>query len=271
MPELPDVACFQAIVQHRFVGRTVARVVVPDPASVAGAGASAIGRRLNGRSLQTTGRHGKYLWLDFGAAAVLVMHFGPAGLLRRVAAGEAAPDFVRFRLEFSNGEGLAYVNRRRIGRVRLVDDAAAFIEQAKLGPDALDPHLDRAAFTACVGGRTGGRVAPIKAALTDQSRLAGIGNTWSDEILFRARIHPATGARDLTATRIRTLFRSMRDVLRTATDLEPCAPDFLARLPKGFLLPHRHPGGHCPRCGTELQRAKVSGHTSTFCPRCQPG
>lgn len=265
MPELPDIEAFRALVQQHFVNDAVSRVVVSDPQCLEGVTAATVQRRLKGRAVQTTGRHGKYLFLGFGDTAVLVMHFGPAGSLRRVPAGEPQPDYVRFRLDFSGGDDLAYINRRRIGRVRLVDSIASFIEQAKLGPDALDPDFEYSDFAKLLAGRD----QPIKVFLTDQSKLAGIGNTWSDEILFQARIHPAVRARTLDADQSRLLFNSIRRVLREAIDLDPISEDFLARLPAYFLLPHRHPGGHCPRCGTELERVSLGGHTSTYCPHCQ--
>jgi formamidopyrimidine-DNA glycosylase len=264
MPELPDVECFRRLVHRHFLGVAVAQVEVADPASLDGTVAAAQ-RDLKGRRLRVVGRHGKYLFLDFAEDTVLVMHFGPAGMLCRVSAGENEPKYVRFRLDFENGECLAYVNRRRIGRLRLVDSAARFVERSELGPDALDPDFDSEAFQA----RLGGRKPAVKLVLTDQSRLAGIGNTWSDEILFQARIHPATSVAALTVGRIRTLFRAMRDVLEVAIDRDPLTEGFLTRLPSDFVLPHRHPGGHCPRCKAGLERVSLSGHTSTFCPRCQ--
>lgn len=266
MPELPDVETFRVMAQRDFLDASVSRVVVADPKSLEGATEATLRRRLKGRRLNGTGRRGKYLFLDFGDDTVIVMHFGPAGSLRRIPAGQEEPTYVRLRLDFSNGDGLAYLNPRRIGRVRLVESIASFIERAKLGPDAMDPEFAYSDFAT----RLAGRSQAIKALLTDQSKISGIGNTWSDEILFQARIHPAIPARALNADRCRVLFRSIRDVFRTAIDLDPTAADFDARCPANFLLPHRHPGGHCPRCGTELNRDVVGGHTSTYCPRCQP-
>ncbi len=264
MPELPDVECFRRLVHRYFQGAQVSHVEVADPASLEGTAAAAH-RHLKGHRLRDVGRHGKYLFLDFAEDTVLVMHFGPAGMLCFVPSGRDEPKYVRFRLDFANGERLAYVNRRRIGRVRLVESAAKFVEQSKLGPDALDPDFDCAAFQA----RLSGRKPATKLVLIDQSRLAGIGNTWSDEILFQARIHPATSALTLTAARTRVLFRAMRHVLEVAIDRDPLTDGFMARLPPDFILPHRHPGGHCPRCHAELERVALNGHTSTFCPHCQ--
>jgi formamidopyrimidine-DNA glycosylase len=264
MPELPDVECSRRLVHRHFQGALVSHVEVTDLAGLE-ATASEVRRSLVGRRLRETGRHGKYLFLDFAEDIVLVMHFGPAGMLCRVPSEQAEPKYARFWLNFEGNDGLAYVNRRRIGRVRLVDSFARFVEQSELGPDALEPDFDYAAFLA----RLSGRKTAIKLLLTDQSRLAGIGNTWSDEILFQARIHPATSVVALTVARTRTLFRTMRHVLEVAINRDPLTEGFLARLPSGFILPHRHPGGHCPRCGAELERVALSGHTSTFCPRCQ--
>ena len=265
MPELPDVENFRAMARRHFINASVTQIVVSDPDILDGTTAATIRRRLKRRQLHDTGRHGKYLFLDFGEERVIVMHFGPAGALYRVPAGHDEPAYVRFRLDFSNGDSLAYVNRRRIGRVGLVASAASFIEQAGLGPDALDPDFGFSEFAR----RLAGRKQPIKSLLVDQSKMAGMGNTYSDEILFQARIHPADPAGDLDVNRGRRLFRAIRSVLRTAIDLDPTTGDFRARLPADFLLPHRHPGGHCPRCGTELDRVALSGHTSTYCPRCQ--
>ncbi len=264
MPELPDVECFRLLVRRHFQGGVVSHLEVADPRSLA---SSTLAARLalEGYRLRDVTRYGKYLFLEFAEENALAMHFGPAGLLCRVPSGRPEPKYVRFRLDFANGDALAYVNRRRIGSVRLVNSAARFVELSKLGPDALDPRFNFAAFQACFRGRK----TATKLVLTDQSRLAGIGNTWSDEILFRARIHPATPALELTETRLRALFRAMRKVLQVAIDRDPTTDGFLTRLPPRFILPHRHLGGHCPRCGAQVERVALSGHTSIFCPHCQ--
>jgi formamidopyrimidine-DNA glycosylase len=120
-------------------------------------------------------------------------------------------------------------------------------------------------FARCLQGRR----QAIKGTLMDQSRMAGIGNTYSDEILFQARINPAIPAGDLDSRRTGILFHAMREVLSTAIKLDPTTEDFRDRLPEDYLLPHRHPGGLCPRDGTELRQLKLAGHTTTCCPKCQ--
>jgi formamidopyrimidine-DNA glycosylase len=100
--------------------------------------------------------------------------------------------------------------------------------------------------------------------------MAGIGNIYADEILFHARLHPATPSNSLDKSVISRLFDAMKSVLQTAIDCGAGAEAFIDRLPKGFLLPERHAGGHCPRCGTAIEQEKRGGRSGYFCPKCQP-
>ena len=265
MPELPDLECFRLMAERHFLRHTVSGVAVSDPAALEGITGTALDRDLKGHRLERCERHGKVLFLDFGDARVVVMHFGPAGALRCVAVDDEEPAYTRVRIDFSADGDLAYVNRRRIGRVRLTKSVADFIRRAKLGPDVMDADFTLADFTA----RLDGREQPIKLLLMDQAKLAGIGNTWSDEILFQARVRPTAPAGSLDANHQRHLFRAVRETFRTAIDLDPTKADFLERLPSDFLLPRRHPDGLCPRCGKALEQVRLGGHTSTFCPHCQ--
>jgi formamidopyrimidine-DNA glycosylase len=104
----------------------------------------------------------------------------------------------------------------------------------------------------------------------DQARIAGIGNIYADEILFQARLHPGAVAASLEPAARHRLFGAIKHVLQTAIDRGAGAENFTDRLPKGFLLPERHAGGHCPRCGSELAIDKRGGRTSYHCPKCQP-
>jgi len=169
------------------------------------------------------------------------------------------------RLDFAADGCLAYSNKRMIGRVGLVDDEDDFIAAEKLGPDAVDPRFDLAAFkTAVLASKR-----DVKSVLMDQEIVAGVGNIYSDEILFRARINPAACIRQLSPDDIKRLYRSMREVLKTAAARGAGSEQFTERMPKGALLPERKSGGHCPRCGSPLKSFKVGGRTAYCCPRCQ--
>jgi formamidopyrimidine-DNA glycosylase len=265
MPELPDVEIFKRRVVHGCLGRVVARAVVADPGSLEGATAATLQRRLKGRHVTSCQRHGKVLFVGFDNVT-LAMHFGTNGSLQHVPRDADGPAHARMLFEFTAGDRLAYVNPRRIGHVCLTEGVAAFIADQKLGPDALDPVFDEVAFAASLANRR----QPIKALLMDQARVAGIGNIYADEILFQARLHPGLAANALDEGMRHCLFGAMKHVLQTAVDCGAGAEDFTDRLPKGFLLPERRAGGHCPRCGTQLAIDRRGGRTGYHCPRCQP-
>lgn len=266
MPELPEVEIFNRLVHDHCRGRTIEQAVVSDPGSLEGISAEALERRVRGRRIRASKRYGKHLFILLDGAGALVMHFGTNGSLQLAPRDKAVPSFTRIHLHFAGGEGLAYVNPRRLGRVSVCDDVQAFVAKSGLGPDALDPAFDVQAFASCFAGRR----RDIKAVFMDQTLMAGIGNIYSDEILFSARIHPATAACDLEPDRVLRLFAAMRETLEAAIRCGAGSEKGLEQLPKNFLATQRHKGGRCPRCGAALAIARLGGRTSYHCPRCQP-
>ncbi len=265
MPELPDVEIFNRPVRDHCCGRTIGHAEITDPGILEGISAQALERRLQGQRIRSTGRHGKNLFVILSGAGALAMHFGTNGSVELVSQAGTTPPYTRLQLHFEGGDRLAYVNPRRLGRVSLCESAEAFIAQLGLGPDALDPSFDLQAFTAALGGKR-----DVKSVLMDQSLIAGIGNIYSDEILFQARIHPGTAAAHLKGKSVSKLFHAMRDTLETAIRCGAGSEQAAEKLPKDFLLPQRHRGGRCPRCHTPLATAKRAGRTSYYCPHCQP-
>jgi formamidopyrimidine-DNA glycosylase len=188
------------------------------------------------------------------------------GSLKHFTDGEQDPPYDRMRLDFDDGHHLAYVNARLLGRIGLAADDAAFIAAQGLGPDALDPLFDHAAFEQSLAGRK----RDVKSLLMDQEVVAGIGNSYSDEILFQARLNPRTRCDRLDVGARQQLFGRLKSVLKTAIASGAGAERLVDRLPSSFLTPHREKGGRCPRCGGEIASAKFSGRTAYYCPRCQP-
>ena len=264
MPELPDVELYRRTLDGHALHQRIARVVVSDARILGDLAAKDFAARLEGNRLQSSRRHGKHLLVQLGRGGWLTMHFGMTGSLEYVEpAGEDVP-YGRVRLDFKGGS-LAYVNRRMLGRVGLADEADAFVAAEELGPDALEPAFDLAALSAALDGRR-----EVKAVLMEQSLVAGIGNLYADEILFQARLHPTAPGRTLGKAKRRQLFEKIKAVLQTAIDCGAGAEQFVERLPKGWLLPQRHEGGTCPRCGRKLATLKAAGRTGYYCPRCQP-
>jgi formamidopyrimidine-DNA glycosylase len=266
MPELPDVELFKRDLDAHALGRRIDQVQVGDARILADVSARQFAAKVEGRALEASRRHGKHLLVRLTGDGWLTLHFGMTGSLACFEDPADEPPYDRVRFDFTGGGHLAYVNRRMLGRVGLADDADAFIAAEQLGPDALDPALDGAAFESALDGRR----RDVKSLLMDQSVIAGIGNLYADEILFQARLHPRARTDRLDRVQRRRLFEQIKQVLETAIDCGAGAEQFLERLPQDYLLPQREPGGHCPRCGAGLATLKSGGRTSYFCPQCQP-
>ena len=264
MPELPDVEIFNRLVLGQCCARTIAQAVIRDHGILQGIPADALQARLKGEPIRSSARYGKHLFILLRAGA-LTMHFGTNGSLRLVLRDGSEPPYTRLRLDFDDGDRLAYVNPRRLGGVGICDSVEQFVAQLGLGPDILDAAFDLKAFTAVLAASK----RDIKAVLMDQRVMAGLGNIYSDEVLFQARIHPDTAAGNIRGESAVRLFSAMHETLDTAIRCGAGAERSVERLPKDFLLPQRHRGGHCPRCGTALVIAKHAGRTSYYCPRCQ--
>ncbi len=266
MPELPDVELFKRRLDDSSLSQFILKILVSDARILGDLAPRAFAGKLEGHRFESSRRHGKHLLVALERGGWLTLHFGMTGSLEYLERLEDEPPYTRVRFDFAGGRHLAYSNRRMLGRVGWTEDAEAFIRAENLGPDALDPGLDLAAFRAALGG---GRKT-VKAALMDQSAMAGIGNIFADEILFQAKLHPATPTGQLSDRDTKELFKQTRKVLETAIDCGAGSEQFQDRLPKRSLLPQRKKGGHCPRCGAALEIFKASGRTGYFCAACQP-
>ena len=265
MPELPDVELYKRYLDEHALGQTIERVAVNDARILGDLAPKTFVARLNGNRFEDSRRHGKHLLVRLKKDGWLTLHFGMTGDLAWFEDEGDDPPYDRVRFDFQGGGHLAYVNRRMLGSVGLADDADAFVEAEELGPDALDPAFNLAAFAEALEGRR----RDVKSVLMDQALIAGIGNIYADEILFQARLHPKTSVSALSERQRRTLFERIRSVLETAIACSAGAEQFLERLPDDYLLPQREKGGRCPRCGTAIATLKSGGRTSYFCPRCQ--
>jgi len=256
VPELLEVEYYRRLAE-RTVGRRIAHVEVPDPRYLRrSSGATAPVEALVGASVGATERHGKLLLMVLDDGPVLGLRFGMTGRLvvdgvaaiekLEYASGRDEPSWVRFGLHFDDGGTLVVSDPRRLGRVEL--DPSLH----RLGPDALT--VREAALGAALAGGTGA----IKARLMDQSRLAGLGNLLTDEILWRAGIDPTRPAGSLSPGELRRLHRMLR---ATLVELDERGGSHT-----GELFPGRVRGGTCPRCGVPLRRSTVGARTTFWCP-----
>jgi formamidopyrimidine-DNA glycosylase len=260
VPELPDVEVFRRRVARNALHRPIERVTVSDDLVVRGPSPRTLRRRLRGTTLTTTRRHGKNLFVDTDAGVHLWLHFGMTGYVDPIGPEDPAPRHQRVRLDFRDGGALAFVDQRRLGTVGLVDDVDAWVEQHGLGPDALS--LDVPTLRTLLAGWGGGLVG----ALMSQETIAGVGNIYSDEILFHARLAPRRRADDLTAAETARLHRQLRRVLTRAIEAG-AQPE---RMPRGWLLRDRRDGAECPRGRGVVRQYRAGGRTGYWCPTCQP-
>ncbi len=158
-----------------------------------------------------------------------------------------------------DGHHLHYISKRKLGSVEITGEPEAYTGELDLGPDAL--QLEEDAFTEKIKASR----ASVKSFLMDQSALSGIGNVYSDEMLYQAGIHPRADAGKLSDKEIGKLFRKMKYVLEKAIEEEA----EVSRMPRTWLLPHRNEGAGCPKCNGKIKTIKVTGRTTYYCPSCQ--
>ena len=269
MPELPDVETMRRYLQATSLHQEITHMevhdadVVPVEDASQEAALQELKEELVGCSFNSTRRHGKWMFvaLDDDRDSFLVLHFGMTGGLRYFKNMEEEPEYDRVLFHFDNDYQLAYISLRKLGEVKVIDDVEQLIAEKGLGPDALDADFDLAAFKDAVEDRR----AMVKSILMDQGTIAGIGNVYSDEILFHAGIHPRTKINNLEEETLKELFYTMKDVLQKAIEYQAEPEQF----PESFITRHRHEGGRCPICGAELQRVKVSSRSAYYCPNRQ--
>jgi formamidopyrimidine-DNA glycosylase len=258
MPEILEIETYRALAERAALGRRIAAVVVDDRWYVKGGPPEELAAALLGCSVVRVRRRGKLLLLDLDADRVLGLRFGMTGTLQIDGTGpidrllyspaSVDPRYDRFAVEFDDGGDLRISDPRRLGGVELDPD------EDRLGPDALT--ISEAELAAAMTGR-----APLKARLLDQARVAGIGNLLADEMLWRAGLAPGRAAGSLDPGEVANLYFHLH---QTLVELGARGGSHT-----GDLMAERHPGGHCPRDGTELRVATIGGRTSWWCPAHQ--
>lgn len=269
MPELPEVETVVRGLVPLLEGQRIDRVTVrrsdlrwPVPADLV--------QRLTGARVCALSRRAKYGLAATDRGDTLIFHLGMSGRFRLDPAMVLAHDHL---LIEAGGHRLAFHDPRRFGSLHLVESAAAGDHPllAGLGPEPLSPAFDGAALAAAARGRR----AAIKALLLDQRVVAGIGNIYACEALFRARIHPARAAGRIAPARVEGLVAVLRAVLEEAIAAGGSSlRDHAAVSGELGYFQHRfavygRAGAPCPACGAPVRRRLQQGRSSFLCPRCQ--
>ncbi|MGH7056277.1 MAG: bifunctional DNA-formamidopyrimidine glycosylase/DNA-(apurinic or apyrimidinic site) lyase [Acetobacteraceae bacterium] len=276
MPELPEVETVMRGLEARLIGRRIetVRATRPDlrwplPKNLA--------RRLHGRRVTGFARRGKYILMRLSGSETLLLHLGMTGRIILTRGPSPPPRHEHLVMETDDGTRLGFVDPRRFGSVDLLRtaDEARHPRLAPLGPEPFDPAFTEAAFARALAGRR----TTIKAALLDQRTLAGLGNIYACEALFRARISPRRLAANLGAARIARLLAAIRATLTEAIGAGGSSfSDYVQ--PDGELGHFQHawqvygrarcslcPGP--PRCPHGIARIAQAGRSSFYCPSLQ--
>ena len=270
MPELPEVETIKNellpyVVGHRITGVTLIwEGIVRQPT------ASEFCSRIIGQEITGITRRGKYLLFSLSSSDLLIIHLKMSGSLLIDQDSPQPPKYTRAIIHLDKGTNVFFRDPRKFGMMQLVKDSNSIA--SKLGPEPLAPD-----FTPQVlAQRLAKRKAPIKAILLDQHFIAGIGNMYADEALFRARIHPLRSGESLTSDEVERLYHAIRQVLWSAIGNKGASIVNYYR-PNGklgtahfqFQVAHQR-GKFCPVCDTPLQRIPVRNRGTYFCPKCQP-
>jgi formamidopyrimidine-DNA glycosylase len=255
VPELPEVEMYARYFARHALDQPIAAVRVLDSRILAVRSL----KPLVGRSFRRVHRHGKHMFADAGDLW-LRLHFGMTGDLAYYC-DDPPPRFARVIFDFETGAHLAYEDARLFGVVDIVRSPDDFIRDHGLGPDPLDPRFTLREFRKLLHKRRG----RIKALLLSQDIIAGIGNLYADEALFRAGIDPRRTIDRMSDAEVAALYNNIRGVLRQTIAFKSRGRDYPAR----FLVQHREEGERCPRCGGTIRRTVVATRTTYYCAQHQ--
>ena len=256
MPELPEVEAAMGGLRKHATGRTIARVRLLHPSFKRRISPARL-RALRGARIDTVERRGKHQLLNLEDGRIILAHFRMNGDWEYDAVGDALPRFARATIELTDETRMVFVDSRALGTIELLASEAAL--DLGLGPDATDPAWTAEKLERALASRKG----PIKPALLDQKLVAGLGNIYAAESLWRARIDPRAPARTLTTAQVKKLRTAIAAVLKRATGSRYTDDDTVT------LDVYDREGLPCRRCRTPIERIAQAGRSTWFCPKCQ--
>jgi formamidopyrimidine-DNA glycosylase len=273
MPELPEVETIRQRLAPHLEGGTITRAEILDSRLTRPFEHTTVGVELEGEAVVHLDRRGKYLIFRFRSLRALLIHLRMTGSLHHAPAGALQEDpYRRAVISLDNGSDVAYRDVRRFGTWLLLeaDEVEPYIA-VRLG---VEP-LTRAFSNRFLQDRLTGRRAPLKAALLDQRTVAGLGNIYADEALWRARLHPLRAAGSIEPHELQPLRRAIRAALEMgiarqgATLRDYSQPDGSSGSMQDEFKVYGRAGEPCTRCGTPIDKIRVAGRGTWYCPSCQ--
>lgn len=274
MPELPEVETVRTRLEPVLIGRRLERVEINDPRLTRPFDPAAVAAELEGEQIVAVDRRGKYLIVRFESGRVLLIHLRMTGNVLHGAGTSllAADPHRRAVVRLDDGSDVIYRDVRRFGTWLLVE------------PDELEPYLgdrvgweplERSFTTKRLAEALAGRRTPVKAAILDQRRLAGVGNIYADEALWRAGVHPQRPAGELEPGELKALHRGIRTALKAGIERQGATlrdyrtPDGGSGAMQLEFKVYGQEGEPCDRCGTPIEKIRTAGRGTWYCPSCQ--
>ena len=276
MPELPEVETIRRQLAPHLEGRFLRSLKVLDQRWCDPAAPEELDDAVRGRRIESMGRRGKYFVIGLEDDVHLVMHLRMTGNLLLVEEADDVPErpHLRARMALEGGRRLLFTDQRRFGTgvVLLGTPAVEDYFASRLGVEPLSPDFTADALRDLAAGRR----APVKAFLLTQERVAGVGNIYADEALFRARIHPLRPVGTLKRPKLSALRDAVVASLEAGIDARGATIDDFRHADgargtfQDRFQVHRREGEPCPRCGTRIRKIRAAGRGTYFCPKCQP-
>jgi formamidopyrimidine-DNA glycosylase len=273
MPELPEVETVRSRLAPVLEGRVFEHVEITDPRLTRPYDPFEVARELDGERVTAVDRRGKYLIVRFESGRALLIHLRMTGSLRHAASGELEDDpHRRAVVNLDDGSVVAYRDVRRFGTWLLLEpsEVDAYID-ARVGPEPLAATYKAKQLAEKLAHRR----APIKAAILDQRTVAGVGNIYADEALWRAKVHPLTPANTLTPDEVKAVHKGIRAALQAGVRRQGSTlrdyqlPDGSSGSAQEEFKVYGRAGLPCERCGTVIEKIRVAGRGTYYCPHDQ--
>ncbi|MGB7406179.1 MAG: DNA-formamidopyrimidine glycosylase family protein [Pacificimonas sp.] len=259
MPELPEAEANRRAIERACLHRRIEAVDLGPDTSHVDLPDSDARDRLIGHQFTAARRHGKIVFAGSQSGPWIAVHLGMTGRLIPFTSDEDPSEYSRLLIRLEGDQRLAFRCPRKFGSIAVVNDPDEFVSSEGIGPDALDTSAKQ--FADITGDGRGA----LKPALMDQKKVAGLGNLWTDELLFQTGLAPEKARRNLTDGQLNDLHETMIDLLNAVADTEI---DY-SQLPGTWLIHKRDDGAGCPRCSGTIRKSTVGGRSTYACDQHQ--
>ncbi len=275
MPELPEVETIRSDLQTRIVGRRITGIVIPPDVGkpvpvLKGIDEASFREGVVGAQIVSVERRGKYLAMRLDTGSMIVVHLRMTGALLHRTPDAPIERFLRIVLKLDDGTELRFTDMRKFGGLWLADDYADAMATA-LGPEPLSDDFTVETMLKALAGRK----TPVKSIILDQSRIAGIGNIYADEACYVAAVDPRRFGETLTEAEAEAMHAAVRHVIglgvesRGASFKDYKDADGKQGNMQMYVKVFRRTGKPCYVCETPIERVKIGGRSTHFCPTCQ--